>query len=262
MFPRVHTLNFEHDEHAPGAYDDPALGSDPPPPREMGDGWNEPVDEPGPAQPAGDTGFDYSDPAFLDAVAAAADQRLDALLKQAAEYDETQQPDDGEGLVDPEVQQYLDARMTRAIDQRFGQIQPTVQAFEDQQNIAQIEDWTKAEPAIEEAQAMLGDTEEGGPSASDLVMFAATGYIEELEARHGPGERATRTAIRMAADQVKGALKAAHDAGYQARNAELQGHVTTRPAGPGGPVEAVRLAEEPKDEMEAMDRIMARNGTQ
>lgn len=249
-------ISFETDDLG-GAYEAFSAESQAPEQQEMPDGW---ADDQAPASEAPGA-FDYDDPRFQQAVEQAAQRQLDAVLQQAAQYDEQQQVEQGETeYVDPEVLQVIDQRFQRMLDQRMEQIAPTVEAFEDQQNIQQIEQWTQAEPAIQEAQQMLGEGDDV-PSAANLVQFAATGYIGDLEARYGPGERATRTALRMAADQVKGALQRAHDAGYQARNAELQGHAQARTPVPGGPVEAVRLEDEPKDEMEAMERIMARNGT-
>lgn len=239
MFPRLHTLAFE---------------AEPEPPLEGGGEEAPPESDPPDTEPPPSASVDYDSPEFQQAVQYAAQDAIGTMLQQAAQQEEG--GDEGDELIDPEVKQYLEGMMQRTVQSQMEQIRPTVQAFEDQQNQAKVEEWCEKIPAITETQEMLGEE----ANASSLVQFAATGYLPELEERYGPGERATQTALRMAADQIKGAVKAAHAAGYQARNAELQGLSGARPPLAIAPVEGVQLREEPKDEMAAAALWSSRNG--
>lgn len=246
MFPRLHTLKFEADE---GALSE-------------GAGAGEATDTGGEADAGTEAeapSFDYEAPDFQQAVGYAVQDAMGQLLQQAAQYE------GGEAEDSPELDPYNDPQgfqgyLQQAIDQGIGrhmqQIQPTVQAFEDQQNQQLVEQWCEDEAAIKEAQELLGEER----SASNTVQFMASGYLPDLEERYGPGERATRTALRMASDQYRSDLKAAHDAGYQARTSELRGLSGARAPVTQGSAEAVQLEEEPADEMAAIARIAARNG--
>lgn len=241
MFPRLHTLAFEADEGALAEGAGAGAAS---------------AEDTGTDYDAGSE-FDYQAPEFQQAVGYAVEDAMGRLLQQLAQSD----PGDDEAELDPYndpegFRGYMQQAIDQSISRHMQQIEPTVHAFEDQQNQQLVEQWCEDEAAITEAQEMLGEER----SASNTVQFMASGYLPDLEDRYGPGERATRTALRMAADQYRSDLKAAHDAGYQARTNELRGLSGARPPiTPGsGPVEAVAIHEEPADELEAMARIMAR----
>lgn len=244
MLHRLHTLCFEYDESGGAAdVDEPAAD----------DSADEPVAE----APAG---IDYSSPEFQEAVSAAAQQELGGLLQglvssegqegaEAVELDPYGDPDGFRGFLQSMVRQELDT------------IKPTVQAFEDQQNQTKIEEWCTTIPEIKEAQELLGEQAQDLPEnfASQTAQLMATGYLRELEERYGPGERAVMQALKMASSQLKQFAKAGHDAGYQARNAELQGHVNARQPAPTA-VESVQLQEQPADELAAAEIWSNRRG--
>lgn len=207
----------------------------------------------------------FESPEFRDAVAYASRQELAAVLEQAAQYEPQAEGAEGEqSELDPYgdpagFQTYLAKLVDQGVERRVSALEPTVHAFEDQQNQQKIEGWVEQIPSVQESQQMLG--EDVAPnSASNAVQYMATGYLPELEDRYGPGERATQTALRMAADQYKAQIKAAHDAGYAARNAELQGLSGVRAPVSVGAVEGVVLGDQPADEMEAAELWSNRNG--
>jgi len=252
MLQRLHTLCFEYDETGGGGADvDDAPDSD--------DDETSAVADAAPA-------IDFEAPEFRDAVSEVAQQQLGQLLQGLAAYepgaDET--PAELDPYGDPQgFMQSLEQVINNALEQRMSTIQPTVQAFEDQQNQQRIEAWCDAIPEVKEAQEMLGAQADDLPEniASQAVQFMATGYLRDLEERYGPGERAVNQALKMAASQLKQIVKAGHDAGYQARNNELRGITNAREPAPAA-VESVQLAEQPSDELEAAEIWANRRGLQ
>lgn len=241
MLNRLHTLCFEAEEGAGLPEVDDTPDTD--------------VDE----TPAAIAGIDYEAPEFQEAV----QRQLEAMVQSAAAYQQgEEQPTELDPYGDP--QGTIEA-FRSIVQQELSQIQPTVQAFEDQQNQAKIEEWAGAIPAIKETQEMLGEAAEDLPEgvASMAVQFMATGYLRDLEERYGPGERAVRGALGMAADQLKQIVKASHDAGYQARNNELRG-LTNAPQPPvvAGARESVQIEDQPKDEIAAADAWINRRALQ
>jgi len=200
--------------------------------------------------------FDYDAPEFQDAVARAASEQIGSMLEQAGQYDEQDDPS-AEGI-DPAFLQLIDQRFDKRIDQRFSQIEPTVEAFREHQNQQTIDGFIGQVPAISEAQALLPEDSE--VQAENLTRQIAFALVPELEERFGQGsQRAVQAALRQAGDIVHGAIKTAHQAGYQARNAEL-GRLSGAPP-PGPPsAEGVSLREEPESIMAATDAWSARNG--
>lgn len=260
MLNRLHTLCFEFDESggAPADVDDsgaPDPGAD--------------VEEDTGAQAAA---IDFTAPEMQDALRDVAREEFGALLQGLAEQQ-------GGGEVEvPELDPYgdpagfmgaLQQTFGQIVDQRFSQIQPTVQAFEDQQNQAKVDEWASVMPAIKEAQDLLGEGAEDLPenAASLMAQFAATGYLSEMYGRYGnetqaQRERSAQAALRIAADQVKQIVKASHDAGYQARNNELRGLSSAPAPTPIGSRESVQIEDEPANELEAAERYIARKGLQ
>jgi hypothetical protein len=244
MLHRLHTLCFEVDESG---------GADEAPEPEA-------VDE---APAAG--AIDYEAPEFRDAVTEAARGELEALLQGVAAQQQSDEPIELDPYGDPAgFMGTLQQTFNQIVDQRLSQIQPTVQAFEDQQNQRKVEEWAAAIPEIREAQELLGEQAEDLPEnfASHVAQYMATGYLRELEERYGPGERAVSQALKMAASELKQFAKASHDAGYQARNNELRG-LTSAPAPvPAGARESVQIEDQPADELEAAARYIARHNLQ
>lgn len=202
-------------------------------------------------------GFDYESPEFLEAVERTAAQQVETVLERMAS--QTREPDAEIEIDSPDaLQQFIRSEIQRANDARFAELEPTVRAFEDQRNQERIDEWCGKIPAIAEAQQFLPEEYEG-EGATNLVQFMATGYMPELEARYGRGERAVQTALRMAADQLNAFAKATHQAGYQARNAELQGLSGARAPSPSA-VETVGIRDEPDSVLAAADNWASRNG--
>jgi hypothetical protein len=248
---RLHTLCFEYDESG-GAGEDVSDATD--------EGADADAEAAAPA-------IDFSAPEFQDAVAEATQQQLGQLLQGLAAEGQ-----DGAAAELPELDPYGDPQgfmgalqqtFGQIVDQRLGQIQPTVQAFEDQQNQTRIEEWCSAIPEVKEAQELLGEAAADLPEniSSQATQFMATGYLRDLEERYGPGERAVNQALKMAASQLKQIVKAGHDAGYQARNNELRGISGAREPAPTA-VESVRLDEQPSDELAAAEIWANRRGLQ
>lgn len=244
MNPRIHTLAFEADEHYAATAD-----SDP------GDVTDVDTGTDTDAQP-----FDFDQlaqhPDFLEFIDQRADTRLQTLLEQAAQ-DYEQPPDqaDLDGYEPNAVQQFVE----RAIDQRFQQIQPTIETFQEREQQAQIEEFIDKTPAIGEAHGLLPDDTE--QNTTDLVRQIAYALAPDLADRYGGlnSPRTTQAALRQAADLVHGYAKAMHQAGYQARNNELKGLSTAREPAPAA-VETTGIREEPESVMAAAEQWAARNG--
>jgi len=187
-------------------------------------------------------------------------EELGALLEQASQYEEGEERPELDPLGDPtEYQQGLSTMFEKMIDQRLQSILPTVQEFQNQQSQAQIGQMLEKIPAVQEATSLLPEDVREQVNVPRAVENMANGYLPEAEARYGPGPRAVETALRMAADEFNGSLKAAHKAGYEARNAELGRLAGAREPAPAGSP-PVPIRDEPEDEMAAVAQYLARNG--
>ena len=185
-------------------------------------------------------------------------EELGAMLQEAAQYQEGEEQPEIDFLGDPaEVKQGLAGMMQQIVQQEMAQIRPTVEAFQQQQSQQEIEQMIDKLPAVQETEQLLPEDDRDGVRSA--VHFMAMGFLPETEGRYGPGARADETALRMAADQLNSKMKAAHKAGYEARNAELGRLAGAREPAPAGSPSA-QLREEPKDEMEAVATYLRRNG--
>lgn len=234
MLPRIHTLAFETEET--GGAGDLDLDRDA---AEADTG----VDD-------DRAGFDYEDPDFLSAVERAADARLQSTLESMASEQEGAELDG----IDPDIRGLFEKIAEQKIQQALAPMVPTVEAFEEQEHERRVNEWTDKIDGIADAQQFLGE----GRDARSSVQFMASGFLPDLEARYGKGERAIQGSLRLAAEQYQADIKAAHDAGYRARNEEMQGRSTARDPAPAH-TEAVEIRDEPESIMAAADVWASRN---
>lgn len=196
----------------------------------------------------------YESPEFRDALAGGLRELLPDVLNDVFAQQPLEQDDQGDEL-DPYMERML-GLVERRMDARLAPILPTVQEYQDQQSQAQIGEMIGRIPQAQELGSGL--PEDSGIDTNRLVEYAANGFLPDTESRHGPGERAVRAALELAAADLHKFADAKFQAGYQARNRELTARSDTREPVPVGAVEGVQISEAPRDVFEVADRFAAR----
>lgn len=221
-------------------------------------------------------GIDWDSPEVQDAIAersrAEAQAVIDDLMAQAAAAETratqaqpgtdtapAQLPDP---LEDPQgYAEGLFGRIGELIDQRLGPIVESHEAQENERALETLGQFMESLPEVKEA-VELFEGEENPPNVALLAQTIGEAFWPAAAERFGETPRASQAAARRGAEVIRDTLKAAHKAGYEARDKELGTIAGAReePGGGTGAAELVTLSENPEVALEEIaNRVVSRH---
>ena len=214
--------------------------------------------EPPAAPPAPDFTEAFTSPEFRDSVG----QAVVGVLSQMADSEApgAEQADfDFYGADPAEVQQYLNQIVEQKVQALTSRYEPAIQQMEVASWQEKIDRTVGELETVKQIDQLFAEDHPADQGAGVMVERLAAAFLPEMTSLYGEGDRAVEGALRAAADYALPIVKAAHSAGYAARNAELQ-RLSGAPAPPPSQGGEAQLVNEPQDEFEALARDAERHG--